>query len=250
MANITFSATLGNFGKLGSFIDAASLWPNPFSENANMFLLNDNNSAGVEFNGSGFQYSSNIPVTGTIANISFLDSSQNSLLDVTGLSLQVADLTAALLSRDPAKILGALTNGNDLVTGSNAKDDLRLAAGNGNDTIHGGGGGDRIAGGAGADHIYGDGGNDMLTGGAGKDAFIFAVGDGQDTITDFADTGSLRDDMLWVTKAMYAAMHVTEVTNSVTHVTSAILDFGNGDTVTIRNEHAVDIGRDDFHFYL
>jgi Ca2+-binding RTX toxin-like protein len=46
----------------------------------------------------------------------------------------------------------------------------------GNDTLSGAGGNDLISGGAG---------NDTLTGGLGDDHFLFAFGDGQDTVTDF-----------------------------------------------------------------
>jgi len=43
-----------------------------------------------------------------------------------------------------------------------------------------------LIGGAGADILQGGAGSDVLTGGAGADTFLFAAGDGQDRITDFA----------------------------------------------------------------
>jgi Ca2+-binding RTX toxin-like protein len=46
----------------------------------------------------------------------------------------------------------------------------------GNDTVLGGPGPDTVAGGLG---------NDTLSGGAGADTFLYTVGDGNDTITDF-----------------------------------------------------------------
>ena len=45
---------------------------------------------------------------------------------------------------------------------------------------------DTLTGGAGNDILRGRAGNDVLTGGAGSDTFVFAAGDGQDRITDFA----------------------------------------------------------------
>nr|WP_322746347.1 tandem-95 repeat protein [Nostoc sp. LEGE 12450] len=56
----------------------------------------------------------------------------------------------------------------------------KITGTNQNDTISGTPGNDAIAGGKG---------NDILTGGAGNDTFIFRLGDGNDTITDFAGIG-------------------------------------------------------------
>ena len=46
-------------------------------------------------------------------------------------------------------------------------------------------GNDAVAGGPGPDTIAGGLGNDTLSGGAGPDTFLYAVGDGNDTVTDF-----------------------------------------------------------------
>ncbi|MCC5665254.1 tandem-95 repeat protein [Nostoc sp. CHAB 5784] len=66
------------------------------------------------------------------------------------------------------------TPGNDFLSGGNGKDSF--SGGNGNDTLVGGNGNDRLSGGFGSD---------ILTGGNGQDKFIFAPGEGTDTITDF-----------------------------------------------------------------
>ena len=55
----------------------------------------------------------------------------------------------------------------------------------GNDTMYGGGGNDTLNGGAGNDTLYGGVGTDKLTGGTGRDTFVYANGDGKDTITDY-----------------------------------------------------------------
>ncbi len=54
---------------------------------------------------------------------------------------------------------------------------------------------DVLDGGAGDDLITGGAGDDLLTGGAGNDTFVYSVGDGLDTITDFntGNTGTLDD---------------------------------------------------------
>ncbi|ODR92733.1 GDSL-type esterase/lipase family protein [Sinorhizobium alkalisoli] len=56
----------------------------------------------------------------------------------------------------------------------------RIEGRDGDDNLDGRGGADRIIGGAG---------NDTLTGGTGNDTFVFAIGDGQDVITDFSVSG-------------------------------------------------------------
>jgi len=73
--------------------------------------------------------------------------------------------------------------GNDSLVGNGGND--TLDGGAGNDTLNGGADNDLIIGGAGSDSIIGGTGNDNLTGGAGADRFVYSVGDGQDTISDF-----------------------------------------------------------------
>jgi Ca2+-binding RTX toxin-like protein len=59
----------------------------------------------------------------------------------------------------------------------------------GNDTLVGTNNGDAINGKTGNDTITGSQNNDILTGGGGKDKFVYNLGDGTDTITDFAGVG-------------------------------------------------------------
>jgi hypothetical protein len=74
-------------------------------------------------------------------------------------------------------------NGNDTLIG-NAGNDI-LIGGNGTDLLLGNAGDDLLYGDNGADTLKGGLGNDTLTGGNGGDVFVFASGDGTDTITDF-----------------------------------------------------------------
>lgn len=102
-------------------------------------------------------------------------------------------------------------DGADLIYGGAGGDDLGGDAGNdtlfgqdgddyvqgmlGDDSVSGGAGADTVLGGAGSDTLSGGTGNDRLTGGTGNDTFIYAPGDGIDTITDFnaGNTGTLSD---------------------------------------------------------
>ncbi len=83
-------------------------------------------------------------------------------------------------------------NDRDILKGGKGKDTLDggddydvLRGGKGKDTLLGGKGGDTLNGGKGADVLNGGTGKDDLYGGKGKDVFVFAAGDGSDTIFDF-----------------------------------------------------------------
>ena len=83
-------------------------------------------------------------------------------------------------------------------------DDDILEGGDDNDVLIGGSGADILRGGAGTDVLYGDSGagadgadileggagNDILNGGGRSDTYVFAVGDGQDTLQDDGSDGS------------------------------------------------------------
>lgn len=82
--------------------------------------------------------------------------------------------------------------GNDRLFGNGGQD--FLIGNRGNDTLKGGGSWDQLVGGSGQDELHGNRGNDwlwgrrgddILVGGLGEDRFMFTLGDGHDTITDF-----------------------------------------------------------------
>lgn len=72
----------------------------------------------------------------------------------------------------------------DVMIASN--DGVALSGLGGNDVLQGRVGADSLFGGSGDDTLTGGAGSDSLTGGAGADRFVFATGDGADTIGDFA----------------------------------------------------------------
>jgi hypothetical protein len=98
-------------------------------------------------------------------------------------------------------------NGTDILNGGNGND--TLTGGNGNDTLNGGISNDILVGDNGDDLLNGGQGNDTLTGGKGSDRFVLAVGEGNDTITDFTDgsdqiglSGGLLFEQLTITQAV------------------------------------------------
>lgn len=111
-----------------------------------------------------------------------------------------------------------------------ADDDL-VAGGGGNDVLGGQEGKDIIFGAAGADEISGGRGDDVLTGGSGNDTFNFKVGDGNDTIADFAvgDKINLYDGYA----AGSAVVTITSVNDLQALVSSGVAEVTqiNGDSV-------------------
>jgi Ca2+-binding RTX toxin-like protein len=83
-------------------------------------------------------------------------------------------------------------NGHDFLFGLGGND--TLDGGKGNDQLFGADGRDLLLGGDGNDTLMGAAGNDTLTGGKGADTFDFSsLGDGRDTITDFARNSDVLD---------------------------------------------------------
>ena len=100
------------------------------------------------------------------------------------------------------------------------------------DWLYGGAGNDTLSGGAGVDHLWGDRGNDRLTGGDGADRFGFASGSGRDRVTDFN----------------YAAGDRLQLASGQRYRLGsdgsgfAVVDLGNGDTVTLENIRRDQVG--------
>lgn len=126
-------------------------------------------------------------------------------------------------------LLGGL--GGDTLMGDTGNDSL--VGGAGNDVLSGGLGADVLLGGDGADQLEGNAGQDSLTGNAGADRFVFRYLDGSDVITDFVDNVDtlLLDKTLWdrapMSVATLLATFATFMDNTV------VLNFGEGDRMTI-----------------
>jgi len=127
------------------------------------------------FNGTSLTYDVNgFPTGGTITSINV--NTGSGTLFFSGMSLNVASITAAIAANDETALFSAIFAGNDTIDG-----------GDGNDTLQGGAGTDTLLGGIGVDKLYGDAGNDTLTGGTGADQFIWNANSnlGSDHVTDF-----------------------------------------------------------------
>ncbi len=159
---------------------------------------------------------------------------------------------ALLVDGDTRSLITNLVpgQGNDTITGNAAGNEIR--AGAGNDTVSAGGGGDKVFGGAGNDTLGGDAGDDLvdggagadiLAGGAGKDVFAYAAGYGADTILDFLQADGDTID-LTLLAGFGSVMDV--IARGVQVLADAVFDFGNGDSLTMKNVEIASLGASDF----
>jgi hypothetical protein len=124
-----------------------------------------------------------------------------------------------------------ITTGDDVVNG--------LA---GDDIIFGDSGNDVLNGGPGADVLDGGPGNDALTGGPGPDTFVFAPGNRNDTIRDFSAAAGDRIDL-----SAFAADPGAQLQIFAAQVgADTVLNFGNGDTLTLLGVTASGLTLSDF----
>lgn len=91
-------------------------------------------------------------------------------------------------------------------------------------------------------------GNDRLTGGLALDTFVFATGDGKDTITDFTAKGSDHDvidlsRLSSITSFSDLKAHHLEKSGS-----DVVIDGLNGDSITLLDVNIKDLGKGDFLF--
>jgi Ca2+-binding RTX toxin-like protein len=129
---------------------------------------------------------------------------------------------------DDDQLLGY--DGNDTLIGGAGNDEVQ--GGNGNDTLHGDDGDDTLNGGGGNNTLYGDSGNDTLWSGYGADTYVFAQGDGQDVIHNYDDDDS-GDIVEFTNVASTGVTAVFQGTNSGAAGNSLILQYGNGDQLTV-----------------
>ena len=129
-----------------------------------------------------------------------VDSAGNNNSDTTidlpgGERIRLDNFTSTNLGDDDFIFYSSIingTSGNNTLKGDRRGNEINAGAGNdqvfgngGNDVLNGGAGDDTLYGGADNDTLTGGAGDDLLDGGPGADTFVFAPGNGDDTIMDF-----------------------------------------------------------------
>jgi Ca2+-binding RTX toxin-like protein len=122
-----------------------------------------------------------------------------------------------------------LGKGRDAYSGQGTVDGVVKGA-KGDDTLFGGSGDDTLDGGGQDDRLRGSKGDDLLSGGSGSDQFIFRLGDGHDTVADFAnDIDSLDLTSLHFNDFAEVGALAREITGSiVSGVLLTLAGYGNG----------------------
>jgi glucose/arabinose dehydrogenase len=116
-----------------------------------------------------------------------------------------------------------------------------------NDTLRGFAGNDRLFGGTGGDLLDGGTGGDFLNGGGGDDFIVYRPGDGADTVFGLV-TGAGSEDRISL-PAFGSVGSLADVLSHATQVNSdTMIDFGGGDTLTLRNVARASLSADDFVF--
>ncbi|WP_137156864.1 calcium-binding protein [Rhizobium sp. FKL33] len=133
-------------------------------------------------------------------------------------------------------------NGLDKINGGNGADNLTGSYGN--DTLKGDQGADTLYGNAGNDSLVGGAGKDVLSGGAGADTFVFAKGNGSDTITDFA-AGSSSKDVLEFADGLFK--NYADVIDSAKDTADGVLISYSGGSVLLTGVEIADLNKSDFH---
>ena len=131
----------------------------------------------------------------------------------------------------------------NVLEGGAGDDTLYGGPGGGDDVMSGNAGNDRLFGGLGNDRLDGGTGDDRLAGGAGADVFVFAPGNGADTITDFANSQD-RIDLSAFDLAGYDDLTITDGTDGVTIDLSA----HDGGAILLEGFDAANLDSADFLF--
>lgn len=183
-------------------------------------------------NGTNFTFGGTFD--GTVNTMQFADDAGNTLLTVTGAAYDGSDMIDAFVNGGADGLLEYVFQGDDQLTGSKA-----------GDAMYGGGGKDNLAGGVGRDSLDGGIGKDRLTGGENSDLFYFAIGHGQDTVSDFDEKGGgNKQDYVYLDEG-------TEYTErSARGGRDTVLDFGDGQTLTLLDVKRSDFSDADIKFVL
>ena len=171
---------------------------------------------------------------GTVESLKFTDDSDKTLLTITKADYDGSDMVAAFINGGAEGLLEYALRGNDELVGSKA-----------DDTMYGGGGKDKLEGDKGKDSLDGGTGKDSLIGGDNSDLFYFAAGYGQDTVIDFdAKGGGDKQDYVYLDPG-------TEYTErAANRGRDTILDFGDGQTLTLLDVRKSDFSEADVKFAL
>jgi Ca2+-binding RTX toxin-like protein len=155
---------------------------------------------------------------------------------LAGLNLKVADGSTLAWTDVMAEATKPIVQPGLTLNGTAGADTLSGKAGNdtlnglaGNDKLNGDAGNDTLNGGLGNDTLTGGLGNDLLVGDKGNDTYLFARGDGMDTLVD-KDSTWFNSDALKIANAKSSQLWFTRSGNNLN-----IAIIGTTDKVTLQD---------------
>jgi Ca2+-binding RTX toxin-like protein len=164
----------------------------------------------------------------------------------------ISGVEAVLGSEFNDDILRGANGQKDVLEGFGGKDTLigrgggdTLKGGDGKDKLFGGKGNDGLDGGKGNDTLDGGKGNDIMTGNGGKDTFVFSKG--TDVVTDF-DAFSNKEKIDLSGVSAIAGFNDLKANFLNPVAGDAVIDDGNGNTLTLTGVDIADLGKGDFIF--
>ena len=229
---VTYFVQLGQYGELTDFYNPAKIAFKGATP-THVVYVDAQGGEKIVLRGEDLSVNKHGVVTGGIIDeIDFTNKHDAAFMKVTDFEISAKSAVGILQKHGVDGLLDLTLKGNDKFVGS-------LTA----DHIYAGAGKDTVDGGAGADHIEGGKGNDRLTGGKASDHFIFNVGDGKDTITDFdAKGGGLAQDYI------VAKDHTFDQINIIDAGDNTVIDFGGGDKITLLHVNHTLVTEADFIF--
>lgn len=183
----------------------------------------------ITFTGKNLRYEDGMLDRGTVTSFVMTDGGNKTYQKGFDFSINVA----ALSFQDNTEFVtsfGFMLISNDIKLTGALNKDTQLRTFGGDDILVGRNGDDTLSGGAG---------KDVLTGGRGSDTFEFGDGFGKDRITDFdAKGGPGNQD--FIDAAYPGDVAILQVGKNT------VINFGNGDTLTLLGVKAGQINENDF----
>ena len=137
--------------------------------------------------------------------------------------------------------------GDDWLTGGDGDDFISSGRGSGQDRLFGGAGNDTLIGRAGTNTLDGGAGDDLLNGGRGDDLFVFSDGGGADRFSRFK-AGAGTEDVIDLTGTSAVGDFADVQSLAIQAGNSTVIDFGNGDSITLTGVDTTELHQDDFIF--
>jgi Ca2+-binding RTX toxin-like protein len=235
MAKIKINDALGELGSLRWNYNPAEMATDmEASGNTKAVYVDGDGGEKIILKGANFAYLDGDLLKGTVEKIIFKDAEGHTTARTSGVEFKAKHLDNLLTDDDSSNLydfINKMFSGKDAYTGSENGD--FAWAGKSNDVIKAFGGNDSV---------NGEGGNDIMTGGSGSDHFFFTHDGkgGTDVITDFDAKGG-GDNQDYIATSFEEVLSIKQVGDDL------VLDYGDGDTLTLLDVDKSDFGKSDFH---